>query len=143
MNDYAGNAVNFEGVKVGLRHTKDGVILQIAIHPNDMPTSVFTDLIGARYMIAMVKLDDDDQPVVPQEKSEGQRMVQQCALMCRNPTFQKWLFDQGYVITPNEEEATEWVRHALQIKSRAELAHSRHAQEGWRQILAIFEKERK
>ena len=48
MSEVKQNAINFEGVKIGLSHTeKSGIIVRLAIHPHDVPQELLTDLLGA------------------------------------------------------------------------------------------------
>jgi len=55
-------AMNFEAVKVSMSQDKNGIILRLNVHPNDCPKELHTDWVGTRYVVAMVKLQDDDTP---------------------------------------------------------------------------------
>src|SRR6185312_11557695 len=56
------NALHCEMVKYAYRQTKDGVVVSFVVHPNDIPAALSTSHIGARYMVALVELDDNEQP---------------------------------------------------------------------------------
>ena len=63
MTEIRDAAINFEAVKISLKQDKTGIILTLAIHPNEVPPSLFTDWVGSRYVAALVKLDDEDKPM--------------------------------------------------------------------------------
>jgi hypothetical protein len=61
-DDIRQNALSFEAVKVSMNQDKNGIILRLNVHPNDCPKELHTDWVGTRYMVAMVKLNDEDMP---------------------------------------------------------------------------------
>ena len=61
MSEVRKNAMNFEAVKVSMSQNKEGVILRLSVHPNDCPPDLHTDWVGSRYVVAMVKLNDQDE----------------------------------------------------------------------------------
>jgi len=54
--------VQFEAVKISMTQSSDGIVLKLGIHPDDLSGQLFTDYIGSRYMVAMAKIMDDEQP---------------------------------------------------------------------------------
>jgi hypothetical protein len=48
---------SFEAVKVALKQDKTGYILTLNIHPDDLDEAVLRDFVGARYGVAMVRID--------------------------------------------------------------------------------------
>ena len=70
MTDIRKAAVNFEAVKTSMSQSKAGTILRLAIHPNEVPASLHTDWVGARYMVAMVRLEDGESIAVNPEQIE-------------------------------------------------------------------------
>ena len=55
--------IQFEGIKTGLRQSKEGYNLTLAVHPDDLPDDLMRDFVGSRYMVVMVRIGDDEQPV--------------------------------------------------------------------------------
>jgi hypothetical protein len=51
-------AIKFEAVKSAYRQTKDGVVISLVIHPNDMSEEVATAPLGQRFAVALVPLTD-------------------------------------------------------------------------------------
>jgi len=54
--------INFEAVKTSMMQDKNGTNIRLTIHPNDVPAELHKDWVGSRYMVVMVKLNDDDTP---------------------------------------------------------------------------------
>lgn len=133
------NAVHFEAVKIALSQGKDGLILKLAIHPNDAPQDVILDPVGARYIIAAVRLSDDDQPMAPQRKKAVDSIISAAGLMCRNDRFQNWLVLSGHADTADEASAVEAIRNLCGIKSRSEFATNEDARNTFLQIKREFE----
>lgn len=56
-------AVNFEAKKTGFGQAQDGWSLTLRIQDNDVPAHVRDAKKGTRYMVALVEIGDDEQPV--------------------------------------------------------------------------------
>lgn len=128
MSEIADAAINFEAVKTSMSQSKAGTILRIAIHPNDVPPSLHTDWVGSRYMVAMVKLDDEDKPEISDDQREKSNLVASAAMLCRNYDFSHFMYDQEIMGIPpsndeeaREEQAARALRFFLHIESRSEL----------------------
>lgn len=135
------NAVNFEAVKVSMSQNKDGVMLKLAIHPNDCPSSLHTDWVGARYVVALVKINDDETVVEDRERSSKRRAVAIAGSMCRNSKFQGWLVDNGIADTQTEDGAVDGIKLHLGISSRRELETDDVAREKFMSLVRSFESE--
>jgi hypothetical protein len=125
-----GSALSFEAVKVSMSQDKNGIILRLNVHPNDCPKELHTDWVGTRYMVAMVRLNDDD---TPDDRGyvEIQKLIASAGLLCRNEEFYKYIFDLA--ITNNmdnvwhtnvpsemENECIDAMKKICGIKSRTE-----------------------
>ena len=55
-------SVNFEAVKTSMMQDKNGTNIRLTIHPNDVPPELHKDWDGSRYMVVMVKLNEDGTP---------------------------------------------------------------------------------
>ena len=128
MSEIADAAINFEAVKTSMSQSKAGTILRIAIHPNDVPPSLHTDWVGSRYMVAMVKLDDEDKPEISDEQRERSNLVASAAMLCRNYEFAQFMYDREILGIPpsddedtREDQATRALRFFLNVSSRSEL----------------------
>lgn len=63
-------SVSFEAVKTSMMQDKNGTNIRLTIHPNDVPQDIHKDWIGSRYMVVMVKLNEDG---TPDERKEDDR----------------------------------------------------------------------
>lgn len=128
MNDRpSDHAIKFEAVKIAMNQTKDGYKLVLAVHPNEVPEELLRSFVGARYMIAAVELDHNDQirPLQRREPlSDGEEDVRYAGQLCREPAFQRWMFRRGHCSKPDEEHAAAGLRVLLGIDSRSELKHN-------------------
>lgn len=110
--------VQFEAVKISMTQSSDGIVLKLGIHPDDLSDKLFTDYVGSRYMVAMAKIMDDEQP--EPTGNDIKRVKDSCCALCREPKFQAWLLrDQNVDI--NESNAVSYLREQLGISSRSEL----------------------
>ena len=138
MTEIRDAAINFEAVKISLKQDKTGIILTLAIHPNEVPPSLFTDWVGSRYVAALVKLDDEDKPIEPEDLKEGRKAVQVAGALCREPKFQNWLVSQGITFDASEEDAADAVCGILGISSRSELKTNAAARKQFYEIVDKF-----
>ncbi len=114
--------MNFEAVKVSMSQDKNGIILRLNVHPNDCPKELHTDWVGTRYVVAMVKLQDDDTP-----DDRGyvaiQRLIASAGLLSRNEDFFAFLVDYGMAeatarADEMETRAADAIRQVCGIQSR-------------------------
>ena len=64
------HSVSFEAVKTSMMQDKNGTNIRLTIHPNDVPQDLHKDWVGSRYMVVMVKLNEDG---TPDERKEDDR----------------------------------------------------------------------
>ena len=131
--------IQFEGVKVALKQDKTGYVLALSMHPDDIPEDLLRDFVGARYQVVMVRIGADESPL-NREEFIGDKTVRIAGLLCRDPKFWKYLYDGGQIFEEEEEMATDWLRHRLNIKSRSELKTREIARSEFYIILEEFNK---
>jgi hypothetical protein len=133
------NTVQCEVVKIAMAQDRNGHILKLAIHPNDLPKDLVLDPLGSRYVMVLAKLNDQDEVVQPKEKTDGELAVDIAGLLCRNDRFVSWLFDNGYSGSRDETGAIAAVRDVCGIKSRADFKTNEDARERFFELKAEFE----
>jgi hypothetical protein len=131
--------IQFEGVKVALKQDKTGYVLTLSMHPDDIPEDLLRDFVGARYQVVMVRIGADESPL-NREEFIGDKTIRIAGLLCRDPKFWKYLYDGGQIFEEEEEMATDWLRHRLNIKSRSELKTREIARSEFYIILEEFNK---
>jgi hypothetical protein len=139
-------AVHFEAVKLGLSQDKSGLVLKLSIHPNDMPKDVVTDQLGARYLVAIVRMDDNDQPVKPKEKDETDRLLSRAYALCRSARFASWASRRFGADPGSEEDAwnVESIARGILlreagIQNRSAIRNNERAKQVFQSIFAEFD----
>jgi hypothetical protein len=133
------NTIQFEALKSGLRQSKDGYMLTLAVHPDELPDDLTRDFIGSRYMVVMVRIGDDERPIDRESEFPGDTAIKMAGVLCRDPEFWAWLTENEWLQEQNEEACTEWLRSFLGIDSRKELKHNSEARELFNNIRRKFE----
>jgi len=127
----------FEGKKIALKQTKDGYAMTLAIHPDDVPDELLRDFVGARYMVVMVRLADNEEPLNREEFAGGQ-MVKLAGMLCRDPEFWEYLHEEGSLFQKNEKECVEWMQNYLVIGSRSELKTNMASQQALKDLYTEY-----
>ena len=112
--------LQFEAVKMALKQNKDGYVLTMNVHPDEVPDELLRDFVGARYQVVMVRLADDN-TALDRREFDGHRALRLAGVLCREVEFWRFLFETDEIFEPTEEQTTNWLRGYLGIKSRAEL----------------------
>lgn len=112
--------LQFEAIKMAIKQDKDGYVLTLRMHPDEIPEDLLRDFVGARYSCVLVRVGEDEAPM---ERADfvGDKSVRLAGMLCRNPRFWAYLVDDGQILEPIEEEAQTWLREYLDVASRAEL----------------------
>jgi len=135
--------IQFEGIKTAFRQSKDGFSLSLAIHPDDVPADLMRDFVGSRYMVVMVRLNDDDQPMVREDEFPGDAAVKAAGILCRDPEFWDWLYQKEMIFEKNEAAAKEFLYGYIGIESRKELKTDASARDLFKQLRKTYEAWRK
>lgn len=133
-------SIQFEGVKLALRQSKDGYVLNLAIHPDEIPDPLVRDYIGSRYMVVMVRLGDDEQPLDRDNEFPGDAAVRDAGILCRDPVFWEYILDTADVEITSEEDAAKWIQDFIGIASRKELKNNLSARDLFNTIKDGFNK---
>jgi hypothetical protein len=131
--------INFEAIKIGLKQSKDGFVLTLAVHPDEIPHDLMTDFVGSRYQVVMVRLGDDDQPLSREGEFPGDHAVKMAGMLCRSQEFWRWLHDREMLMEKNEAACTEWLISYLGIESRKELKTNTEARALFNQLKRSFD----
>lgn len=141
MNEWAErHTVQCEVVKVAMAQDRNGHILKLAIHPNDLPKDLVLDPLGSRYVMVLAKLNDQDEVEQPKDKSDGDKIVDIAGLLCRNPRFIRWMFDYGHSLADDERSAIDGVREHCGVTSRSEFRTNEAARRKFTELKAEFER---
>lgn len=133
-------AVHFEAKKDALSQLQSGNWkLTFTVQPGDVPMELLKASMGTRYMVALVEIGDDEQPV-EKPKDNPHRLSQQCALTCQEMRFWRFLDEKhNHQMVYSEDDAANCLRIMLGIHSRSELDHNPDAAARWRNLKSEFE----
>jgi hypothetical protein len=141
MRNPSDDAVNFEAVKLSVTQDKNGYVLKLSIHPNDVPESLLRDWVGARYVVAMVRTGDDGSVIPNPEAEKARKIVTMAAMLCARQEFQIWLVNNGLADDISEDHAAAALRKHLNITSRADLKVNAGARDKFMRLVNEFETE--
>lgn len=127
MTDVREAHTQVEAVKIAMTQDKNGHILKLSIHPNDTPESIMRDPVGTRYMVVLVRMDDEGNVVASQSDEEGKKAVALAGTLCGDTNFQQWLIAVGEISDLTEVAASSWLRGYLGVTSRRELKDNAEA----------------
>ena len=121
-----------------------GVVIKLLIHPDDVPVGLLSHTTATRFGVAMVELDDHEEPVPPKEVN----LVANASILCKDPAFQfymhAWADGNGapLTLTEDEEQVTrERLRFAIGVESLSELNENKTAQRKFRELKTQYEKD--
>ena len=120
--------INFEAIKMALKQDKDGYVLTLRVHPDDLDQDLMRDFIGSRYQVVMVRLNESEAPMDREAELSGAKAVRVAGMLCRDPKFWEYLHQDLQIIEASEKEATEWLRNYLNVQSRSDVKSSPEAQ---------------
>ena len=135
--------IQFEAIKAGLKQSKDGYMLTLAIHPDEIPDDLTRDFIGSRYVVVMVRLNENEQPMNRNDEFPGDAAVKMAGILCRDPDFWEWLHAKEWLMEKTEKACTEWLYSYLDIESRKELKMNVEARDLFARLKASFDNWRK
>ena len=128
----------FEAIKISMNHTDDGLVLKMAVHPDDAPEKLLESFNGSRYMVAMVRINDDETPELDFIDNEIKRLKSSCGALCRNRKFQEYIL-KDTELDISEENTVCVLKSELKIKSRAEFSTNEQARNQFIQIREDFQ----
>lgn len=169
MGDRAIFTASFADLKIVRTRSVAQIVLEIDLaHAQAFVAAFGMPLPGVETPVAIARLEPDraaaitadvvtpevDAPVepAPPPKAEraappaGYNAVQDCAMRCAEPHFQRWLVGhyrmEGMPINPMQQ--TNWVtaqvRGLLGIQSRKELATNTEARDRWIDLVSLYSK---
>ena len=125
-------AIMFEAVKTSITQTKDGVILRLAIHPEECPIELLRSWVGSRFGVVMVQIGDDEQPVMSDATRDANRALQSAIMLCKDKVFQEFMEVEG------EKECANAMRHKLGVSSRSEIKNDTNALARFKKLRSDF-----
>jgi hypothetical protein len=126
-------ALQFEARKVAMKQDRNGYILTLCMHPDEVPEEILRDFVGARYACALVRIQDDESPTPYVNR------VQKAGMLCRSTVFQEFIAERLVGRMVDEDEAAAALCKQCGITSRSELNGNTKAQEMFDAMILDFE----
>jgi hypothetical protein len=127
------NALQFEAVKIALKQDKTGFVLTLNIHPDEIPNELMRDFVGARYGVAMVRIQDNE------SATHYDNRVKQAGMLGRSKRFHLWLRKENSLTIDGEDDAVEAIYRICNIQSRTELNGNKQAQDKFDELINDYE----
>lgn len=127
------NALQFEALKVALKQDATGYVLTVKIHPDEIPEELLRDFVGARYMMAMVRLNDDETPMPYNNR------VKRAGILCRTPKFHEFLVQVYEMGEADEASATRFIYDVCGVESRTALNGDKQAQKAFDDLVHEYD----
>jgi hypothetical protein len=128
------NALQFEAVKIALKQDKTGFVLTLNIHPDEIPNELMRDFVGARYGVAMVRIQDNE------SATHYDNRVKRAGILGKSKRFHLWLRKVRGLEIDGEDDAVEAIYHECDIHSRTELNGNKDAQDKFDNLISEYEK---
>ena len=138
MDDVTEKSISFEAVKTSISQTKTGIVLRLAIHPDDLPRDLLLAPVGTRYGVAMVMIGDDEQPTAPDGAEVAIKAIKSSGLMCREKSFQDWMVSSGLAEEATEQSVASGLREYLGVSSRGDMRNDKAALDRFLNLRAEF-----
>ena len=122
------NAISFEVKKDGLTQRQSGDwVLRMTVQAIDMHQRIVNAAMGARFICALVEINDDETPVdhkaIERDKWRTLGPARQAGIRCKEPTFWAFLREQlRYEEVSSENEAACVVRELCNVLTRSDLS---------------------
>jgi hypothetical protein len=127
------DALQFECTKVALRQDRNGYILTLSVHPDEIPNELLRDFVGSRYGVAMVRINDDETPKVYDNR------LKKAGMLGRTISFHRWLREENELIVENENDAVEAMHMICEMTSRTELNGNLEVQQNFDEMVNAYE----
>lgn len=114
----------FEALKVTMRQDREGTLITLRIHNDQIPEELVRDFVGTRYNVTMEAIGDDEKPLRRPAEEETRKLLASAALLCKEPDFGAYLTTQGYTPLGNHTDegvVANALCRALGIGSRSAL----------------------
>ena len=127
------NALQFEAVKVALKQDRTGFVLTLSIHPDEAPDELLRDFVGARYGVAMVRIQDNE------TATHYDNRLKKAGMLGRSTKFHLWLRKENSLTIDGEDDAVEAMHRICNIQSRTELNGNKDAQKLFDEMVEDYE----
>lgn len=131
------HAMQIEAKKDGLHELKNGEwTLKLRLISSEIPIPLVRAAMGTRYILALVEIADNEEPV----QTVGKSYARRAAVCCKEPAF--WEFCREtfhFERITHEEAAIEFVREYCGVASRSELIENTRPGAKWKMLYLDYQ----
>tara|TARA_R100001163_G_C5016900_1_gene160929 strand:+ start:492 stop:980 length:489 start_codon:yes stop_codon:yes gene_type:complete len=151
IDQWENAAQAFECSLMGLRKDKNGWVVLVSVHPDDVPNTLLDSPLGTRFQAVFFEVGDDEKPVELIEVKEGKKLLAEAGELCRKESFLNFLLDHRdqFGLVPledwdhkdgqsGEDFAAMCLRRILGIESRSEIATSKDVQGEYKDLIQTY-----
>lgn len=132
------NAIPLEAKKDGLAQRQSGDwVLRLVVQAADMDSRLTNAPMGTRYQVALVEIDENEEPKARMDWRDLQPTAQ-AGIRCQESRFRDFLAVEHGFVTKDAEEAAIVVRQICGVESRKDLSIKHKARALWHQLDAAF-----
>lgn len=129
--------LSFEAVKLSLKQDRNGIVLTLAIHPNEMPADLWRSPTGQRYGVALVELNENE--LIREMEEEGARVYRMFNAKCRVKHFQVWVLQGEPWMDDREKNTREIIKSDIGVVSAKEIPYNQDAQRKFLEIVKRYD----
>lgn len=155
MSDIAARAVaaatHCEVKKDALRQNQTGD-WKVTFTVADIPANLITAPMGTRYVMALVQIGDDEEPVTPATETEGvapvakerrerrsMKFAQRAGMLINDPVFWQWMTEtRNYGPVPDAKTADWLLKCEVEVESKRDLDTNPDAAERYANLESRF-----
>tara|TARA_Y100001937_G_scaffold53512_1_gene73781 strand:- start:1034 stop:1450 length:417 start_codon:yes stop_codon:yes gene_type:complete len=126
------DALHFESIKMALKQDATGFVLTLRVHPDELPEELFRDFCGARYIVAMARISDDETPVSYKNRTK------EAGILCKNKSFWEYLSSEIGEEVSSESSAVKVLYSICAISSRVQLNNSAKAKKAFDNMMENY-----
>jgi len=141
--------IEFECLKMALKQDKEGYVLTLRVHPNDIPDALLRAWVGTRYDATLLEVvEDSDKEYTSTQRpvrgtrgpSTTDRLIVASRRLCGISKFHKYLEAVGISesLPVSFEDASSDLKKYLGVRSREELADNDEARDKMGSIIGDF-----
>jgi hypothetical protein len=142
IDQWENAAQAFECSLMGLRKDKNGWVVLISVHPNDVPGTLLDSALGTRFQTVFFEIGDDEKPVELIEVKEGKKLLAEAGELCRKVEFQDFMLGEmkDELDDPDrlERKTAKALRETLGIESRTEIATNKEVQDVYKDLIESY-----
>lgn len=124
--DDADNVMMTEAVLQGFKRNTSGVAVTVKLHESDVSAKLFMSAAASRWLIAWLRLDDEDAPVAGEVQAAGRNAEMSAKALVQQREFQLWCARE-FGTFDDEDGATQAVVESCGVEGLDDISNDHNA----------------